>query len=150
MCGEKSEHMRLVIKTNKTDIKFFSDMSYVGKGFSAGFEAFEHNDCMLTFNSFLLKCHLIIYIGINIWPCSCKNHNGIIMLVFNCCQIVMNNSTVKMMPAFLWSWNVMAMMTVVTWAMRRIVVRSDLSLLHKKKPETISMFIINQFMIGII
>ncbi|GAA6105664.1 ST14 transmembrane serine protease matriptase b [Tachysurus ichikawai] len=40
MCGEKFEIIPLVIKTDKADIKFFSDMSYVDKGFSAEFEAF--------------------------------------------------------------------------------------------------------------
>lgn len=46
MCGEKSENIRLVIKTNKTDINFFSDMSHVDKGFSAEFEALRPLDCM--------------------------------------------------------------------------------------------------------
>lgn len=48
MCGEKFEIIPLVIKTDKADIKFFSDMSYVDKGFSAEFEAFLPFDRMFT------------------------------------------------------------------------------------------------------
>ncbi|XP_053504957.1 ST14 transmembrane serine protease matriptase b [Ictalurus furcatus] len=44
MCGQNSENIPLIIKTNKTEIKFFSDMSYVDKGFTAQFEAFEPFD----------------------------------------------------------------------------------------------------------
>ncbi|XP_026794663.3 ST14 transmembrane serine protease matriptase b [Pangasianodon hypophthalmus] len=44
MCGKKYEEIRLVIKTNKTDITFYSDMSYVDEGFAAEFEAFESFD----------------------------------------------------------------------------------------------------------
>lgn len=46
MCGEKSES--LVISSNQADIRFFSDMSYVDKGFSAEFEAFKPTDRMFT------------------------------------------------------------------------------------------------------
>lgn len=61
MCGEKYENIHLVIKTNKTDIKFFSDMSNVDKGFSAEFEAFKPHDRTFTTYSksvFLTKTRL--------------------------------------------------------------------------------------------
>ncbi|TSL04261.1 Suppressor of tumorigenicity 14 protein [Bagarius yarrelli] len=44
ICGEKSKDLQLIIKTNETDIKFFSDMSYVDKGFSADFESYNPFD----------------------------------------------------------------------------------------------------------
>lgn len=48
MCGQNSENIPLIIKTNKTEIKFFSDMSYVDKGFAAQFEAFKPFDRKFT------------------------------------------------------------------------------------------------------
>lgn len=51
MCGEQSDH--LVIKTNKTDIEFSSDISYVDEGFSAEFEAFKPTERMFTAYSYM-------------------------------------------------------------------------------------------------
>ncbi|XP_046724566.1 ST14 transmembrane serine protease matriptase b [Silurus meridionalis] len=44
MCGRKTDNVPIIIKSNKADIKFLSDLSYVDKGFSAEFEAFSPSD----------------------------------------------------------------------------------------------------------
>uniref|UniRef100_A0A8C9V0Q2 Nuclear factor related to kappaB binding protein n=1 Tax=Scleropages formosus TaxID=113540 RepID=A0A8C9V0Q2_SCLFO len=50
LCGEKSPSTVVSVQSNKMDVLFSSDMSYVDRGFSAEFEAFEPTDpCPGTF-----------------------------------------------------------------------------------------------------
>lgn len=44
LCGERSPSTVVSVKSNKMEVVFNSDMSYVDRGFSAEFQAYEPSD----------------------------------------------------------------------------------------------------------